>query len=254
MFTYLDSISLTLIQTLRSRIISHQDIQEHLTGRYYLSPSRLYSAIRLLPNKQGYDVPVAGDWITIAVVAERGPIKFSRAPVGIGKDEGNGLPDDDERNAPSNESAKPKGRRREEPPKSSGKKYVNIKLIDFGARSRSSSSATGGKATIRGDAFLTLLLFESDGYDLVDDDNGKRKKVYKGGSRGAFEAMSKLKEGDVIALLNSKILKPFQVCLSTVYQIFIFMYLIMIHSVLQTLHIRRPTSLRSHLNLPHQSP
>jgi hypothetical protein len=35
--------------------------------------------------------------------------------------------------------------------------------------------------------------------------------VYKGGSRGAFEAMSKLKEGDVVALLNPKVLKPFQV-------------------------------------------
>ena len=89
------------------------------------------------------------------------------------------------------------------PPKPSGKKYVNVKLIDFGARSRSSSSATGGKATIRGDAFLTLLLFESDGFDTITkEDGGKPQKVYKGGSRGAFEAMSKLKEGDVIALLN----------------------------------------------------
>lgn len=198
--------------SLRSRIISHEDIQEHLTGRYYLPPSRLYSAIRLLPNKQGYDVPVAGDWVTIAVVAERGPIKFSRAPVGIGKDDGNGMPDE-EMTVHNGDSAKAKGKRRDEPSKPSGKKYVNIKLIDFGARSRSSSSATGGKATIRGDAFLTLLLFESDGYDLVNDDSGKRaKKVYKGGSRGAFEALSKLKEGDVVALLNSKILKPFQVC------------------------------------------
>lgn len=59
---------------------------------------------------------------------------------------------------------------------------------------------------------MTLLLFESDAFDLVpNDDGGKPKKVYKGGSRGAFEHLSSVKEGDVIALLNPKILKPFQV-------------------------------------------
>jgi len=149
---------------------------------------------------------VAGDWITIAVVAERGPVKFSRAPVGVGReDEGNGVE--------KHKDSKPKGKWKDESSaKPTGKKYVNIKLIDFGARSRSSSSATGGKAVIRGDAFLSLLLFESDGFDLVaKEDGGKAEKVYKGGSRGAFETLSKLKEGDVIALLNPKILKPFQV-------------------------------------------
>jgi hypothetical protein len=39
-------------------------MQEYLRARYYLSPSRLYSAVRLLPDKHGYDVPVAGDWVT----------------------------------------------------------------------------------------------------------------------------------------------------------------------------------------------
>ena len=88
---------------------------------------------------------------------------------------------------------------------------MNMKLVDFGARARSSSSATGGKAVIRGDAFLSLLLFESDGFDLMTNDDKRQEKIYKGGSRGAFESMAKLKEGDVIALLNPKILKPFQV-------------------------------------------
>lgn len=88
--------------------------------------------------------------------------------------------------------------------------------MDFGSRSK--SSATGGKAVIKGDAFLTLLLFESDGFDLIKDDEGGRpKKLYKGGSRGAFEALSKVKEGDVIALLNPRILKPFQVCTLSIF-------------------------------------
>ncbi|KAG5221149.1 DNA replication licensing factor mcm [Salix suchowensis] len=36
------------------------------------------------------------------------------------------------------------------------------------------------------------------------------EKVHRGGSGGAFEALSKVKEGDVVALLNPRILKPFQ--------------------------------------------
>ncbi|TFK36538.1 hypothetical protein BDQ12DRAFT_633779 [Crucibulum laeve] len=182
---------------LSARILDHDDLQDHLRGRYYLSPSRLYLSIRLLPDKQGYDVPVPGDWITIAVVAERGPMRFTRAPVTIG-------PDDREK-----KDAKGKGKKTEESSKQGGKKYVNMKLIDFGARSQSSSA--GSKSVIRGDAFLSLLLFESDGFDLITrEGSDKPQKMYKGGSRGAFETMAKVKEGDVIALLNPKILKPFQ--------------------------------------------
>jgi len=182
--------------------VPHEELNDHLLGRYYLSPSRLYSAVRLLPDKQAYDVPVPGDWVTIAVVAERGPIKFTRAPVAVEKEEGD-----------ADRKKKWKGKEKDnsglERP-IGGKKYVNLKLIDFGARSVSSSA--GRVSTIRGDAFLTLLLFESDGFDLIPrEDGGKPNKVYKGGSRGAFEHLTNVKEGDVIALLNPKILKPFQV-------------------------------------------
>jgi minichromosome maintenance protein 10 len=146
-----------------------------------------------LPDKQGYDVPVPGDWITVAVIAERGPIKFTRAPVTIEAEDGD---------------SKKKGKAGvSEPEKYFGKKYVNLKLIDFGARSSSTTTSV-----IRGDAFLTLLLFESDGFDLIPREDGmKPEKLYKGGSRGAFENLTNVKEGDVIALLNPKILKPYQV-------------------------------------------
>lgn len=180
----------------RSRVLSHETFSEHLRGRYYLSPSQLYSCIRLQPDKQHYDVPVPGDWVTIAVVAERGPVKFTRAPVTLDPDEG------------ANDKWKKK--KAAEPEKPTGRKYMNMKLIDFGARSK--SSATGGKAVIRGDAFLSLLLFESESVDLVDKGDGTRpEKVYRGGSKGAFETLEKLKEGDVIALLNPRIMKPYQV-------------------------------------------
>lgn len=143
-------------------------------------------------------MPVPGDWITIGVVAERGPIKFTRAPVKIEREEG------DE----SEKRKSWKGKAKAEPEKP-GKKFVNLKLIDFGARSGSSSAS---KAAIRGDAFLTLLLFEADSFEVVDHGDGRKpEKIYRGGSRGAFEHLTEVKEGDVIALLNPKILKPFQV-------------------------------------------
>ena len=160
-------------------------------------------------------MPVEGDWVTIAVVAERGPVKHTRAPVDITRGD-DGHASDGEmggsksgykpgaRNLNKSDKNGPKGQA-----KPHGKKYVSMKLIDFGARSR--SSTPGGKSAIRGDAFLTLLLFESDGFDKVTGENGSVKKIYQGGSKGAFEAMSKLKEGDVVALLNPKVLKPLQV-------------------------------------------
>ncbi|EIW76628.1 hypothetical protein CONPUDRAFT_92621 [Coniophora puteana RWD-64-598 SS2] len=211
---------------LSSRSLPHDDLQDYLRGRYYLSPSKLYSVIRLSPNKQGYDVPVDGDWVTIAVVAERGPVKVSRAPVSITPGEDDGQASDGEHAGATasdgkkgyngngkdkwkgNGKGKGKGKEDEEAPKPSGKKYVNMRLIDFGARTR--SSATGGKAVVRGDAFLSLLLFEADTFDEITEEGGRKRKVYRGGSRGAYEAMSRLKEGDVIALLNPKVLRPFQ--------------------------------------------
>ena len=183
----------------------------------------MYSVIRLLPNKQGYDVPVCGDWLTIAVVAERGPMRYSKAPVGIPRDEK--ISNDEERmdalpalDAPASGPAasgpsRPFQKRvkpQADAAKPSGKKYVNLKLIDFGCRSRG-GSADGGRAKIRGDAYLSLLLFESDSFDVVTKDGGAQQKLYRGGSCGAFERMSKLREGAVVALLNPKILKPFQV-------------------------------------------
>lgn len=160
-------------------------------------------------------MPVPGDWVTIAVVAERGPIRFTRAPVGVGKDEeeednknrsrwqrqrqgGKGSGGSSGKNFESDDNAL--GR---------GKKYVTLRLIDFG----------GGKKTVRGgDAFLNLLLFEANGFDYVE-----REKVYRGGSGGAFERMMDVREGDVIVLLNPRVLKPYQVLFFFFFQSFLFM-------------------------------
>ncbi|TFK72388.1 hypothetical protein BDN72DRAFT_957386 [Pluteus cervinus] len=197
---------------LSSRKMPHEDFHEYLDGRFFVSPSRLYACIRPSSDKQGFDVPVDGDWVTIAVVAEKGPIKLSKAPVSLAPDEGGHRPAWQNKNKPSGAG----GDDGDDVSKPRGKKYTNIKLVDFGTRSRSASSATGGKAVIRGDAMLSLLLFESDRYEdiIVDAEGGRGKKekktIYRGGSKGAFENMHRFSEGDVIALLNPKVLKPFQ--------------------------------------------
>lgn len=172
--------------------------------------------MRLLPNKQAYDVPVAGDWVTIAVIAERGPIKVSspnHTSNSIGSDdEGATIGFEKSKNAKKNKSGSSDNQG--ESKRKSGKKYMSIKLVDFGHRGRSSSNS---KAVIKGDALLTLLLFESDSFDVIKDENGKTRKLYKGGSRGAFEEFAKLREGMVIALMNPKILKPFNVSEETAF-------------------------------------
>ena len=37
----------------------------------------MYSVVRLQANKQAYEVPVDGDWVTVAVVAERGDVRVT---------------------------------------------------------------------------------------------------------------------------------------------------------------------------------
>jgi len=173
--------------------LSHNDLQEHFSGRYYVSPSLLYSIIRPLASNSGYDVPIPGDWITIGVIAKRGEIMFTN----------NVSQRDDDIEDPKDKKGKGKEK---EKPEERRKRYMSIKLIDFGTRGH------GPKAHIRGDALLSLLLFEADTCSEVSVEGSKRtEQIYKGGSGGAFEACMKLHEGAVIAILNPKIMKPFKV-------------------------------------------
>jgi len=156
--------------------------------------------------------------VTIAVVAERGPIRFTRAPVGLGKDEeeeGNKNRSRWQRQGGKGSAGSSSGKNTQNDDDSApgrGKKYVTLKLIDFG----------GGKKTVRGgDAFLNLLLFEADGFDFVE-----REKVYRGGSGGAFERMMDVREGDVVVLLNPRVLKPYQVLLFNRFYFILFYSLI----------------------------
>ncbi len=127
-----------------------------------------------------------------------------------------------------------RGKGRAEPEERPGKKFVNIRLIDFGARA--SGSASGGKAVIRGDAALSLLLFEADSIEYVDMDDGRKpQKIYRGGSRGAFENLTNIREGDVYCDAQSEDPKAISGALFISTQAF-FPVLISIRSALRIHH------------------
>lgn len=67
-----------------------------------------------------------------------------------------------------------------------------------------------------GDAVLNLMLFEAETEETVRGGGDKTKKVYKGGSGGAFEKWQKLAVGAVVGIINPKIMKPYGVSLSSI--------------------------------------
>ncbi|KAL1408137.1 hypothetical protein Q8F55_004940 [Vanrija albida] len=179
---------------LSSRKVTHAEVQDHLYGRYYLRPSDLYSVIRLSKDGATYDVPVEGDWVTIAVVAERGDIKVS----GMREEKDDGVGDGVET------KGKGKGKEKEQR-KRVPKKYISLKLVSLPPRSKT----LGGRAP-GGDAHLKLLLFQADDGLHGTDDEGNVTKSYRGGSGGAYERWSNLPVGAVIALINPRVLRPLE--------------------------------------------
>ncbi len=158
-----------------------------MNGRYYISPSKLYSAVRPLPSKQGFYVPVDSDWVTIAVVAERGPVKLTSPSTSV----------------PSFRT----GCDTKHVHASHGKKYISLKLVDLG---RNAFDDRGARKGAHGDAVLTMLLFESTPVDSAAP--GVRQKKYSSdGSGGAYEACASLTAGTVIAILNAQILRAISV-------------------------------------------
>lgn len=189
--------------------MAHSTLQDRLYGRYHLPPSLLYSVIRLSRDGATYDIPVDGDWVTIAVVAERGEIRVSgtrhagRAGSESGSDaegEGEGEGDEhgarvsdrlkrqlaDDTRAPSADTNALKGLHQPWKPKdpkakSKGngkggdrrqrqpKKYINLRLAALPPRNK----LLGGKET-GGDALLQLLLFEADSVTRVQDGVGEQ--------------------------------------------------------------------------------
>jgi len=159
--------------------------------------------------------------VTIAVVAERGEVRVSGTKGGAR----HGDASDDEEEGEGGEAqvkkviksgsgpAKAKDEEKQKWKNKRGpRKYINLKLCALSPRTPGSSSKT-----IAGDAMLQLLLFESDAVISSDptdedEDDGKVKKSYRGGSGGAYEKWCNLGIGSVIAILNPRVLRPLQVC------------------------------------------
>ena len=202
---------MTWLNADRKRVMLHREVQEMLTGRYHLSPSLLYSVIRLSRDGATYDVPVEGDWITVAVVAERGEVRVSGSKETIGSDE----EDENIQLAPSKagdkrqgisdglKTRKSDGRKRGTQSRREPRKYINLKLCALPPRS--------GTTTQSGDALLQLLLFESDSVVCEDKEDGESKRSYRGGSGGAYEKWCNLGVGSVIAIVNPRVLRPLRV-------------------------------------------
>jgi minichromosome maintenance protein 10 len=165
----------------------------------------VYSVARLSRDGSTYDIPVDGDWITIAVVAERGEVRVSGMRDAVSNDEDEEDEDDDNDGQPPGakaKSAKGKGKDGKDPKKRKRrpKKYLSLKLVALPPRSKSLGSAAAS-----GDAMLTLLLFESDA--TIRSPDGE-VRTYRGGSGGAYERWCNLAVGSVIALLNPRVLRP----------------------------------------------
>ncbi|CAE6432286.1 unnamed protein product [Rhizoctonia solani] len=192
---------------LSSRKLPFDEFQDFMYGRVYLSPSKLYSVVRLSPDRSAYDVPVEGDWVTIAVIAERGQVQVSKrgnrgGPQGKKDNKSASGPGGQNANEDDDDDSRPAPRE---------KKYMRLLLVDFGHRA--SEGQPTPKEQTKGDALLNMLLFEADSAKTEDGQstrNNGKGVTYKGGSGGAFEACAKLREGAVLAILNPRILKPFQ--------------------------------------------
>jgi minichromosome maintenance protein 10 len=197
--------------------LAHSAVQDFLYGRYYLTPTMLYSVIRLSRDGATYDLPVDGDWLTIAVVAERGEVKISGTKNTSKNDDDSDDGEEPEENAPGpKDPKKPDWKKKGKPEykKRPPRKYINLKLCSLPPRSRSGSSTSTA-----GDALLQLLLFESDSVATQVTENEEGEKVttkrYLGGSGGAYERWCNLTVGSVIAIMNPKVLRPLRVRLST---------------------------------------
>lgn len=183
----------------RKRQLSHSLLQAHLDARYYLPPSLLYSIIRLSRDAKSYDVPVEGDWVTIAVVAERSEVRTTSGDPSFGSKQ----EDDQDDVLASEDDAKPtldkhgNAKRGSKPARK--RKFLSITLCSLPPRSKRPAGINTG-----GDALLKLLLFEAESMTKLTDGS----KQYRGGSGGAFEKWSTLTVGSVIAILNPRVLRP----------------------------------------------
>ncbi|KAJ9125022.1 hypothetical protein QFC24_002956 [Naganishia onofrii] len=194
---------------IRQRYMSHNDVQELMTSRYYLSPSRLYSVIRLSKDRQHFDVPLDSDWVTVAIVCGKSELKSINTGTGrtIHKDDSEEDEDQDQKPKASKHKTKVKAEKGEgfQDVKKKTRKFVTLRLCSLPTKASRRGTSIGG------DTLLNLLLFEAD-TETKSTSKGVVTHQYRGGSGGAYEKWWKLDVGSVIGIIAPKVLKPWGVC------------------------------------------
>lgn len=180
-----------------------------MTSRYYLSPSRLYSVIRLSKDRQHYDVPLDSDWVTIAIVCGKSELKSintgtGRTPQKDDSDEEE--PDQKPKLLKNGKKAKAEPGEGVQDVKKKTRKFVTLRLCSLPSKASRKGTSVGG------DTMLNLLLFEADS-ETKSVTKGVVTHHYRGGSGGAYEKWWKLDVGSVIGIIGPKVLKPWGVCL-----------------------------------------
>lgn len=210
-------------RTRRARELAQQQLDLHLEDRYLVQPASLYQIARGSKRSAiDMDVPVVGDWVMIAVLAEKGEIRFVNAQKPVKK----GAKKDADKDEVDEKDRKKKKRRKPEDDDSSGgesaldgsddeadksrqerdakpRRYISFKMVDLSSAKTSSA----------GQSSVSLYLYESDSRagDVKRGEDGVERGAYRGGSGGAYERWWKESEGAVLAILNPRVTKPFNV-------------------------------------------
>lgn len=222
-----------LFPSCRERLLSHEQVDDLLVGRYQLTPSQIYSLARI-DSRQRIDLDpeqVDADFVVIGVLAWKDEIRFLNSNArGSGKTGGNGSDkkgkkaasaseDDEESDEDSDESAAAAGRpsraKRKQRKVDAKKEAASQKEQQdtlFRAPNRRQRrqqyvrfslvdlSSTSASASATGQ--LSLMLVQADAEDKAIDEDGNEISVYKGQSGGAYEKFWKESAGAVVAIIN----------------------------------------------------
>ena len=199
--------SLTCLRSLKSRLISHEGLQSHLSDRYHLSPALLYSFTRTSSSgpSGSLEVDLVGDFIVIAVLAWKDEARFKnpnalKAEVKVEKarKRWEGVKGAEEE-APEEEEEEEEEESvwKKQTKKQKTSRYIRFTLVDLSTE----AAAASGTGT------LHLLLFEAESQDTVVEESGYKVPRYKGGSGGAYEKFWKEPVGSILAILNPRVLK-----------------------------------------------
>ncbi|KAK0563980.1 hypothetical protein OC844_001932 [Tilletia horrida] len=221
---------------LRNRALPFADFQHLMEGRHYVSASMLYSMVQKMHSSDGvrsfqrdgnYSLPIEGDWVIIGVLAEKSQIRMTKGAQRKGSDVEDADDPAIQGLGPNRSQSKKKQVDEEENPYNTrrvhqSRKYMAWKLVDFGSASSAPSGDGPTRGTDGGDCVLSLQLFASDDIpEAPKADESKNHvreeiraalrsdpvKVYRGGSRGAFEKYWKEREGTVVAIINPRIME-----------------------------------------------